>query len=247
MNKYSILKLGDIMTHKDLIDLNFYERSNCIAFLKAKTKYDIDKFKKYTFPLKQLTAITCRVRNDLITAIKEIMTLEKEKSVQHPHTQEELENMLYEDLRTIRRNLRKLKVVQMELALPEVVKKATIIVKSQPEPNFEPEDIVFITDEEGYKMFGEEYESYTVQELHNKGYRREIGYGIHSKPKELKLKDEIRDQLITFINQLDKTRNIEDLYLCSLEELREIYEALTQHYETLPTYEDISMSTKMGL
>lgn len=312
------------MKHKDLMDLNLYERQNCITFLKEKTKYNTDKY-KYPFPLNQLTAISYRIKDTIrktieeipeleqvlkttkvhtraelestlyedltslkkqLTSIKEIIDLEstplmqpihtiqeleilptkkltdlkkklqiikdireveQEKQITPSHTKKELENMTEEALKKIRTKLRRIKVVQIELALPETVKKAKEIIKEQTDEFEESKDYVFITEEEGYTMFGEEYSQYTNEELEGMGYKRELGYGLHGKTKEERLKDEIRDQLITFISQLDKESNIEDLYLLSLNELRYIYESLTKHLETLPTYEDITMSAKMGL
>lgn len=237
------------MTHNDLMNLNLYERSNCITFLGAKTKYNIEKY-KYPFPLNQLTAITYRVRNDIKSAIEEILRLEIQKQPKETHTKKELENMLYEDLRNIRKNLRKIKVVQMEMALPETTKKAKEIITNETNDFMEPfnMDVIFITQEEGKAMFGDEFEQYSKEELLQMGYKVEFGYNTFDKEQDKqKLKDSIRDKLIVFINQLDPNYTMEELYLCSLENLRKIYEELTASYETLPTYEDITLSVKMGL
>lgn len=312
------------MKHKDLIDLNLYDRKNCLKFLQYKTKYNIEKYDG-RYPLNQLTAMTYRVRdaiismlklipeleqelntrikhskeelesylyedlsslkqklmaikqikdleesplmkpahsltiledmptkklNDLkkrLTIIKEILELEQEKQIPQRHTKKELESMTQDNLTKIRSKLRRIKVVQIELALPETVTKAKEIIASELVEYKEPQDITFITEEEGYQMFGEDFEEYSTLELENIGYKIEAGYGSHINNKEQKLKSEIRDQLITFISQLDKKRNIEDLYFLSLEELREIYEQIATHLESLPTYEDIALSAKMGL
>lgn len=235
------------MTYNDLMDLNLYERHNCLTFLSYKTKYNIEKY-KYPFPLNRLTAMTFRIKDDLRAAIKEILKLEQEKLTKPNHTKEQLENMLYEDLRNVRRNLRKIKVVQMEKALPETIEQAKIYVKENTNEFLEPQDLMVITDYEGRQMFGEDYDSYTNEELLKMGYQRELTSQLYSASlDERRLKEEIRDQIITFITQIDKTRNIEDLYLLSLEDLKEIYEQITVHLESLPTYEDIAMSAKMGL
>lgn len=313
------------MKHKDLIDLNLYDRKNCLKFLQYKTKYNIEKYDG-RYPLNQLTAMTYRVRdaiismlklipeleqelntrikhskeelesylyedlsslkqklvaikqikdleesplmkparsltiledmptkklNDLkkrLTIIKEILELEQEKQIPQRHTKKELESMTQDNLTKIRSKLRRIKVVQIELALPETVTKAKEIIASELGEYKEPQDITFITEEEGYQMFGEDYDSYTNEELLQMGYQRELTSRMYSAlSDERRLKEEIRDQLITFITQIDKTRNVEDLYLLTLEDLRKIYEQITSHLESLPTYEDIALSAKMGL
>lgn len=237
------------------MNMNLYNRQNCKIFLGYMTDYefgppknpedkkiDVDKM-----PDHQLFAMCNRIRSDITRYINDILKLQQENQPLRKYTKKELEEISYNELARIRKELKpkKEKVVKQEPAKQITIDEAITTIKEDDSDYFDRE-IMIITPEEAYRMFGEDYENYSENALLELGYRIEDG----PLPKEMidsyRTKNELKEAIINFILKITDEYTKEELYKKELEQLRFLYERVTEYIQEAPTYQEIAQQIRLG-
>lgn len=241
------------------MNLPLTNRSNCIAFLKYMTSYDLASKKDpnnkqaldvSSMPDYQLIAMTRRIRSDIKKYVEHIIQYEQELGVQNPHTKGELLKLNYNQLKDIRNPLKsrlakRYKVVKIEPAPLSTVEEGLEAIRKDETDYFDSSDITFITPMEAYEMFGPDFMDYTEEELFNLGYKLEEGPYPHIEPEE-PYKDTIKIAIIKYIIEATDRYTKQELKKKSLEQLRVIYERETEHLRNAKSYEEIAHTIRLG-
>lgn len=237
------------------MNMNLYNRQNCKIFLGYMTDYEFGPSKDPedkkididNMPDHQLFAMCNRIRSDITRYINDILKLQQEKQPLRKYTKKELEDMSYNELARIRKELKpkKQKVVQQEPAKQVTIDEAYATIREDENDYFD-RDVMIITPEEAYKMFGEDYENYSEDNLLEMGYRLEEG----PLPKEMydsdNIKKEVKKAIINFILKITDEYTKEQLEKKELEQLRYLYERVTEFIQEAPTYQEITQQIRLG-
>lgn len=242
-----------------LMDLPLTKRENCIIFLRNMTSYDLGPKKSSddkkrldvdSMPDYQLIAVTRRIKSDTNKYLEQIIEYEKELGVQPPHTREELLTLNYNELKDIRNPLKsklvkRSKVKKIEPAPLSTVEEGRDAIKEDQTDYFDNEDIIFITPQEAYMMFGKEYEAYSEEELFNLGFKLELGPNpiVHE---ETVSKRALKKEIIKFILKITDRYTRYELNKKSLEELKLIYKTLEEEFTHVPSVEEITHQLRLG-
>lgn len=243
LNRMNNLFNKPLVTKQDCVEvLNYIRKSK----LEEKSILDVYSMKK-----EQLIAMCLRIRKDIPKHIKEIMELEQELQVPNPHTKDQLEELTYNELTSIRNALKSqkkkgIKVVKVEPAPLPVIEEGLEAVRQDETDYFDSEDIHFLTPMEAYQMFGPDFQDYSEEELFRMGYKLEEGPYPKIEPDNSPFRNALKREIIKCIVCMTSRYTVEELRKKNLDQLKFIYETEAEQLRDAKTIEEIEEQIRLG-
>lgn len=270
-NNFNRTEYYNFGTYKnDKYVLYSHSKNEIMRFLRENTYYTEDKFKSMSD--KQLYFAYANIKASIRLYIEEIKKALKEQpeilNFDPPVITEEqianLHRLTYNELSSLRQTLcldkrRKKQLVLVKDTKPKTIKNPDVseyhqysleeIFGSQTFPSIEKTK--YITTEEGYEIFGEQFPDMTSEELSKKGYKLTVTE--EQNREAINLHEELKYRIIVYMSlhnfqSYDGEQYEEaELSKMSLTELRNIYTGFSLYYQGIPSYEKIEQGLKLKI